>query len=62
VLKAAFIERCLQRIEEEYRGSGDQLETNFTKQDSIALNLQRACEASLDRGNHVIRRRRLEIP
>lgn len=60
--KAAIIERCLQRIEEEYRGAEDQLETNFTKQDSIVLNLQRACEASIDMGNLVVRRRRLGVP
>ena len=60
--KAAIIERCLQRIEEEYRGFEDQLGTDFTKQDSIILNLQRACEASIDMGNHVVRLRRLGIP
>ncbi len=41
--KAEIIERCLQRIETEYRGSEAELETNFTKQDSILLNIQRMC-------------------
>lgn len=60
--KAAIIERCLRRIDEEYRGAEKELETNFTKQDSIVLNLQRACEATIDMGNHVVRLRRLGIP
>ena len=41
--KAAIIERCLQRISEEYQGHENELETNYTRQDSIILNLLRAC-------------------
>jgi len=33
-----------------------------TKQDSIVLNLQRACEAAIDLAMHLIRRSRLGIP
>ena len=36
--KAASIERCLKRIDEEYRG-GQDFETNFTRQDALLLNL-----------------------
>ena len=60
--KAAIIERCLKRIDEEYRGHEDELFTNFTRQDSILLNLQRTCEASIDAGMHLVRLRRLGIP
>lgn len=60
--KAAIIERCLKRIEEEYRGHEDELDTNFTRQDSIILNLQRACEAAIDAGMHIVRLRKLGIP
>ncbi|GAB6066981.1 type II toxin-antitoxin system toxin [Methylothermus subterraneus] len=60
--KAAIIERCLKRIEEEYRGHEDELETNFTRQDAIVLNLQRACEAAIDAAMHLVRVRRLGIP
>lgn len=60
--KAAIIERCLKRIDEEYRGHEDELATNFTRQDSILLNLQRACEASIDAGMHLVRLHRLGIP
>ena len=39
--KAASIERCLRRIEEEYAGAEQNLIENQTKQDAIVLNLQR---------------------
>ena len=60
--KASSIERCLQRIDEEYRGHEDELESNFTRQDAIILNLQRACEASIDAAMHLVRVNRLGIP
>lgn len=60
--KAASIERCLQRIFEEYAGNDKNLITNQTKQDAIILNLQRACETSIDLAMYVISRRRLGIP
>lgn len=60
--KAAIIERCLHRIEQEYRGRESELETNQTRQDAIILNLQRACEAAIDLAMHVVRVRRLGIP
>ena len=60
--KAAIIERCLKRIGEEYRGHEDELETNFTRQDSIILNLQRACEAAIDAAMHIVRSEKLGVP
>lgn len=60
--KAAMIERCLKRIEEEYIGHEAELESNFTRQDSIILNLQRACEAAIDAAMHVVRIHKLGIP
>ena len=62
VNKAAIIERCLKRIEEEYCGHESELETNFTRQDSILLNLQRACEASIDAAMHIVRSNKLGVP
>ena len=41
--KAASIERCLDRVRQEYAGHEDELATNFTRQDAIVLNLLRAC-------------------
>ncbi|MDO9064015.1 MAG: DUF86 domain-containing protein [Sulfuricella sp.] len=60
--KAGIIERCLARIDEEYRGHENELDTDFTRQDSIILNLQRACEAAIDAAMHIVRLRRLEVP
>jgi uncharacterized protein YutE (UPF0331/DUF86 family) len=59
--KLATIKRCLQRINEEY---ADEIsfKANFTKQDSVILNLQRACEASIDICNHLIKKQSLGIP
>ena len=60
--KAAIIERCLHRISEEYRGYENELETNYTKQDSIILNLLRACEASIDAAMHLVRINKIGLP
>lgn len=60
--KAATIERCLKRISEEYVGREDTLEQDITRQDSIILNLQRACEASIDLAMHLVRRFALGLP
>lgn len=60
--KAASIERCLLRIAEEYDGDRQNLVANQTKQDAIVLNLQRACETSIDLAMYVISRRRLGLP
>lgn len=60
--KAAIIERCLARIREEYVGHESELETDFTRQDSIILNLQRACESSIDLAMHVVRQHKLGLP
>jgi uncharacterized protein YutE (UPF0331/DUF86 family) len=60
--KAAIIERCLKRIEDEYRGHENEIKGNFTRQDSIILNLLRACEASIDLAMHLVRSRKLGLP
>lgn len=59
--KIETIKRCIKRIEEEYANIPSNLE-NYTKQDSIILNLQRMCEATLDLGLHYIKIKKLEIP
>ncbi|MDP3488168.1 MAG: DUF86 domain-containing protein [Bacillota bacterium] len=59
--KCSVIERCLKRVCEEYAGSPCSLQ-NFTKQDSIVLNLVRICEASIDLAMHVVSEQRLGIP
>ena len=45
--KIASIERCLARIEQEYRGFEQEFASNHTKQDSVILNLQRAVNKRL---------------
>ena len=60
--KIATIELCLMRIREEYRGHEVELATNFTRQDSIILNLLRACEAAIDVAMHLVRVNALGVP
>ena len=60
--KAAIIERCIRRVHEVYVGDERNLRDDATKQDSIVLNLQRACEAAIDLAMHLVRRDRLGIP
>ncbi len=60
--KAATIERCVARAREEYAYHPDHFATDFTRQDAAILNIQRACEAALDMGQHLIRRERLGVP
>lgn len=60
--KAATIERCVARAREEYAAAGDRFEQDHSRQDAAVLNIQRACEAALDMGHHVIRRERLGVP
>lgn len=59
--KIQVIERCINRINEVY---GDDFESlkDYTKQDSIILNLQRACEASIDLAMHIVSEKNLGIP
>ncbi len=60
--KAATIERCVARARQEFDHDPTTFETNFSRQDAAVMNIQRACEAALDMGNHVIRRDRLGLP
>lgn len=62
VNKSATIERCVARAREEYAADPAGFATNFTRQDAAVLNVQRACEAALDMGQHLIRRERLGVP
>ncbi|MEG6568858.1 type VII toxin-antitoxin system HepT family RNase toxin [Thermoanaerobacterium thermosaccharolyticum] len=59
--KTEIIERCINRIKEEYEGNPMNLK-NYTKQDSILLNIQRACEACIDLAMHVVAEKSFGIP
>jgi uncharacterized protein YutE (UPF0331/DUF86 family) len=60
--KTATIERCVARAREEYAANPRGFGADFTRQDAAILNVQRACEAALDMGHHLIRRERLGVP
>ena len=60
--KIQTIERCLIRLREEYVGFEDIFEENYTKQDSVILNLERASQASIDIAMHIVKARKLGLP
>lgn len=59
--KGAIIERCLVRVAEEYAKNPARLE-NFTHQDAIILNLERACRAAIDMAMRLVARDHLGVP
>lgn len=61
VNKYQTIEKCINRINEEYQGNRENLQ-DYRKEDMIVLNLQRACEAVSDLANYVVATRKLGLP
>jgi uncharacterized protein YutE (UPF0331/DUF86 family) len=61
VAKADIIERCIKRAREELAASLD-FDTDYTRQDAALLNVERACEASIDIMNRIVRLRSLGAP
>lgn len=59
--KIETIERCIKRINEVYKGNFENL-NDYTKQDSIVLNIQRACEATIDLAMHIVSEKKLGVP
>lgn len=62
VNKLSVIARCLNRIRDVYAEAGEAFLTDYTRQDSVILNLQRACEASIDVANYLNKQKKLGIP
>jgi len=60
--KLSTIARCLKRIREVYSEAGDNFVNDYTRQDSVILNLQRGCEASIDIANYLSKKKQLGIP
>jgi len=60
--KIQTIEKCLKRIREEYVGFEESFEENYTKQDSVILNLERASQASIDIATHIVKTNNLGLP
>ncbi|WP_291579601.1 type VII toxin-antitoxin system HepT family RNase toxin [Clostridium sp. UBA6640] len=59
--KISIIERCLIRIKEVYDNNPESLK-DYTKQDSIILNIHRAVEACIDISMHIVSKKKLGIP
>ncbi|SKA03375.1 type VII toxin-antitoxin system HepT family RNase toxin [Selenihalanaerobacter shriftii] len=59
--KNETIKRCISRVNEEYQNNPENLR-NYTKQDSIILNIQRLCEAAIDIAMHVVAELELGVP
>ncbi|WP_425390362.1 type VII toxin-antitoxin system HepT family RNase toxin [Ekhidna sp.] len=57
--KVAALERCLNMIREE--GTKD-WKSNFTYQDALLLNLERACQVCIDLSAHIVRKKALGLP
>ena len=53
--KIARIKHSLARVNEEFTNEAE-FRINYTKQDSVVLNLQRACEAAIDVANFLIKK------
>ncbi len=60
--KFRSIERCLERVREEYVGHEDEFATNWGRQDAAVLNVIRACEQAIDMANRTTRLRQLDPP
>ncbi len=60
-LKIETIERCINRISEVYDNNPENI-NDYTKQDSIILNIQRACEAAIDLAMHIVSEKKLGVP
>ena len=59
--KVASILKCLNRVQEDSENENT-FRNNITKQDAVVLNLLRACEASIDIANHIVKEKRLGLP
>lgn len=61
--KKVGIERCISQIRRYYESRGDSpFETDYLRQDAICMNLQRACELTIDIANHIIKKKKLGLP
>jgi uncharacterized protein YutE (UPF0331/DUF86 family) len=61
LVKFAFSLKCLNTAQENFENENT-FRNNITKQDAVVLNLQIACEASIDIANHIVKEKRLRLP
>ncbi len=60
--KINTINKCIGRIKEEYQSSKERFRINFTIQDAVMLNLERASQAAIDIAAHIVRIKKLGVP
>ncbi len=60
--KVANLETCIARIHEVYRGEREVFLQNLLRQESVLLNLQRACENIIDIANIAVAELDLGVP
>jgi uncharacterized protein YutE (UPF0331/DUF86 family) len=61
--KKASVERCVEQVRSYYAmESGLPFAEDYLRQDAIAMNLQRACEITIDLANLLIRHQKLGLP
>lgn len=60
--KIQIVQRCVHRAREEFAAAGEGFRSDFSRQDAAVMNVVRACEATIDLANLVIRRRRAGVP
>ena len=60
--KSQIIEQCLRRIKEEFGNATSIAQLPQASQDSVLLNLERACQAAIDISMRLVRLHQLGIP
>ena len=59
--KFSSLEKCIYRVREEYAACKGDIKNDILRQDSIILNIERACEQCIDIGQRTIRKRQLGL-
>ena len=60
--KLESLSRCLKRIEEKTPSTAEELKADLDRQDIISVNLERAIQACVDVGMHIISDRNILLP
>ena len=59
--KFSGLEKCINRVREEYTACNGDIKNDILRQDSIILNIERACEQCIDIGQRIIRKKKLGL-
>lgn len=60
--KAEIIERCIARVRETYYKDVSALKTDYSCQDVVIINIERACQAAIDLAMRWVRLEALGVP